>query len=122
MIVATGLTGRSAGVFGLARTGMSAIRSLRAGGAEVFAWDDKESVRVTAAAEGAIVEPWESWPWSGLAALILSPGVPLTHPEPHPIVECAKAAGVEIIGDMELFARTIRPNPAARAAAPIIAI
>jgi UDP-N-acetylmuramoylalanine--D-glutamate ligase len=31
--------------------------------------------------------------------------VPLTHPEPHWTVRKARAAGVEIIGDIELFAR-----------------
>ena len=43
--------------------------------------------------------------WSQFAAFILSPGVPLTHPKPHWTVEKAKAAKVEIIGDIELFCR-----------------
>ena len=36
---------------------------------------------------------------------MLAPGVPLTHPYPHWVVVKAKAAGVEIIGDIELFVR-----------------
>ena len=36
---------------------------------------------------------------------MLSPGVPLTHPKPHWSVELARGAGVEIIGDVELFGR-----------------
>ena len=36
---------------------------------------------------------------------MLSPGVPLTHPEPHWSASLASAAGVEIIGDIELFCR-----------------
>ncbi|MGL4243571.1 MAG: UDP-N-acetylmuramoyl-L-alanine--D-glutamate ligase, partial [Beijerinckiaceae bacterium] len=43
--------------------------------------------------------------WARFSSLILSPGVPLTHPEPHWSVALAKAAGVEIIGDIEVFFR-----------------
>ena len=43
--------------------------------------------------------------WSRFAALVLAPGVPLTHPEPHWAVRKARAAGVEIIGDIELCCR-----------------
>src|SRR5206468_9528599 len=114
--------GKSVGVFGLARSGLSAIESVIAGGAEVFAWDDRETGRSAAAHTAAVLEPWERWPWDRIAALILSPGVPLTHPEPHPIVKRAQAAGAEVIGDIELFARTIRPFHAAHGVAPIVAI
>ncbi len=41
---------------------------------------------------------------------MLSPGVPLTHPKPHWTVELARAAGVEIIGDVELFVRERRAH------------
>jgi UDP-N-acetylmuramoylalanine--D-glutamate ligase len=43
--------------------------------------------------------------WSGIAALVLAPGIPLTHPEPHWSVKKSKEAGVEVIGDTELFFR-----------------
>jgi len=102
MIEVTGFRDKAVGVFGLARSGLSAIRSLKAGGASVFAWDDKESTRLMAAGEGAMTEPWERWPWAKMAALILSPGVPLTHPEPHAIVRHARETGAEVIGDLEL--------------------
>ena len=121
MIQVTSFRGRSVGVFGLARSGLSTIESLISGGARVFAWDDRESGHQAAAEKGARLENWVSWPWSEIAALILSPGVPLTHPEPHPIVLRAIHAGAEVIGDVELFARTIRP-PGAKGLAPIIAI
>jgi UDP-N-acetylmuramoylalanine--D-glutamate ligase len=54
--------------------------------------------------------------------MILSPGVPLTHPAPHPIVRRAAGMGAEIIGDIELFARTIRPVRDAKGSAPVIAV
>jgi UDP-N-acetylmuramoylalanine--D-glutamate ligase len=109
-------------VFGLARSGLSAIESLTSGGARVFAWDDRESGRHAAAEKGAQIENWAAWPWSEIDALILSPGVPLTHPEPHPIVRRAIESGAEVIGDVELFARTIRPAAAVKGIAPIVAI
>jgi UDP-N-acetylmuramoylalanine--D-glutamate ligase len=114
--------GQTVGVFGLARSGLSAVRALLAGGAQVFAWDDKEAPRLVAAHEGATVEAWESWPWAEIKAVILSPGVPLTHPQPHAVVARAREFKAEIIGDMELFARTMRPNRDAKGAAPLIAI
>src|SRR6516225_11679215 len=46
--------------------------------------------------------------WSTIAALVLAPGVPLTHPAPHWSAALARAAGVETIGDVELFCRERR--------------
>ena len=44
--------------------------------------------------------------WREFAALVLSPGVPLTHPAPHlDASRKARAAGIEMIGDIELFCR-----------------
>jgi UDP-N-acetylmuramoylalanine--D-glutamate ligase len=106
------------GVFGLARSGMASVRALHAGGARIFAWDDNAATRTQATREGASVTPWSDWPWDRLKALVLSPGVPLTHPAPHAIVVRAKAAGVAVIGDMELFAREIGADHRA----PVVAI
>jgi UDP-N-acetylmuramoylalanine--D-glutamate ligase len=46
-------------------------------------------------------------PWNIAAALILSPGIPHTHPEPHPAAQLARQHDVEIIGDIELLVRTM---------------
>ncbi|MBM3568855.1 MAG: UDP-N-acetylmuramoyl-L-alanine--D-glutamate ligase [Alphaproteobacteria bacterium] len=94
--------GKRVAVFGLARSGLSAARALAAGGAEVAAWDDKAESRAQAAAAGIALAPFAG---AGTAALVLSPGVPLTHPRPHAVVRAANDAGVEILGDVELFAR-----------------
>ena len=120
MIPARSFADRQVAVFGLARSGLAAVRALKAGGAEVFAWDDKDELRRSAAAEGAASLPWRDWPWDKIAALVLSPGVPLTHPRPHDIVVKAKESGVEVIGDIELLAREIGPEAANRA--PVIAV
>jgi UDP-N-acetylmuramoylalanine--D-glutamate ligase len=110
------------GVFGLARSGLSSVRALKAGSARVFAWDDTASARLDAERDGACVAPFRDWPWNSIKALVLSPGVPLSHPAPHQIVEAARVAGVEIIGDVELFAREIRRDRTAPGRAPVIAV
>jgi UDP-N-acetylmuramoylalanine--D-glutamate ligase len=109
-------------VFGLARTGLGAVRSAVAGGTLVIAWDDNSAARDLGGQEGAEIMPWREWPWEKIAALVLSPGVPLTHPKPHGVVEHANQARVPVIGDVELFAREIRPNPELPGRAPVIAI
>ena len=64
------------------------------------------------AAEGFPIVDLAQADWSGFAGLLLSPGVPLTHPKPHWTVDKAKASGVEILGDIELFARAVNAAPA----------
>jgi UDP-N-acetylmuramoylalanine--D-glutamate ligase len=122
MIVSTTFAKADVAVFGLARSGVASVKSLVAGGARVFAWDDKEENRVAAKSEGAIIQPFAEWPWQKIKALVLSPGVPLTHPVPHAVVTAARDVGVEIIGDMELFAREIRADNGKSSRAPVIAV
>ncbi|MBA4012108.1 MAG: UDP-N-acetylmuramoyl-L-alanine--D-glutamate ligase [Phenylobacterium sp.] len=111
MIPVRGFEGRTVAVFGLARTGLTAARALVLGGAKVVVWDEKPESRAAAEAEGLELLDLTTADWSQFAALMLSPGVPLTHPKPHWTVEKAKAAGVEILGDIELFARTVNAAP-----------
>ncbi len=105
-VALTHLQGRSVGVFGLARSGLATVRAAVAGGAaDVVVWDDKEAAREKGEELGATpVEP-SAWPWETLDSLVLAPGVPLTHPSPHPIVGFAREAHVEIISDVELLWR-----------------
>src|ERR1700761_8058566 len=111
MIPVGGFEGKTVAVFGLARTGLAAARALVAGGAQVALWDEKPAARAAAEAEGFPLVDLSKADWSQFAALMLSPGVPLTHPEPHWTVVRARAAGVEILGDIELFARTVNAAP-----------
>src|ERR1700754_2488082 len=122
MIPSRAFATRTVAIFGLARTGLGAVRALVAGGTRVIAWDDNSNARDLGGQEGAELMPWREWPWEKIAALVLSPGVPLTHPKPHGVVEHALQAGVPVIGDVELFAREIRPNPELPGKAPVIAI
>jgi UDP-N-acetylmuramoylalanine--D-glutamate ligase len=111
MIPVPGFEGRRVAVFGLGRSGLTAARALKAGGAEPVLWDDGISSRMQAEAEGFVVEDLTTADWSGFAALVLAPGVPLTHPVPHWTVDKAHEAGIEILGDLELFARAIAALP-----------
>ncbi|MFD1192735.1 UDP-N-acetylmuramoyl-L-alanine--D-glutamate ligase, partial [Phenylobacterium conjunctum] len=88
-----------------------AARALVAGGAQVALWDERPEGRAAAEAEGLPVVDLNDADWSQFAALMLSPGVPLTHPTPHWTVDKAKAHGVEVLGDIELFARTVNAAP-----------
>ena len=119
MTPATTFAGRTVAVFGLGLSGLASCRALAAGGATVVAADDGAAGRAAAASTGFQVADLAAADWSRFAALVLAPGVPLTHPEPHWVVRKARAAGVEIIGDVELYAR----ERAARAPeAPFVAI
>ncbi|MGA0599667.1 UDP-N-acetylmuramoyl-L-alanine--D-glutamate ligase [Caulobacter sp. KR2-114] len=112
MIPVRGFTGKTVAVFGLGRTGLTAARALQAGGAKVILWDENEKSREAARAEGFTLVDLSNADWYAISALMLSPGVPLTHPKPHWVVEKARDAGVEILGDIELFARTVAAAPA----------
>jgi UDP-N-acetylmuramoylalanine--D-glutamate ligase len=106
---ATTFAGRTVALFGLGGSGIATALALQAGGAEVVAFDDNPKSLAKASAEGVGTGDLRNADWSRFAALVLAPGVPLTHPEPHWTVPLAKAAGIEIIGDIELFARA-RPE------------
>jgi UDP-N-acetylmuramoylalanine--D-glutamate ligase len=114
MIPITEFKNRDVAVFGLARTGLAAARALAAGGARVHAWDDNDGSRAAAMAAGVPVSDINNRDWRSFAALVLSPGVPLTFPEPHRVVTLADAVGVPIISDIELFARAVNALPAAQ--------
>ncbi|MBU2533961.1 MAG: UDP-N-acetylmuramoyl-L-alanine--D-glutamate ligase [Alphaproteobacteria bacterium] len=119
MIPATTFSGARVAVFGLGRSGISTCRSLSAGGATVLAWDENERARVAAEADGIDLTDLGAADWSAIDSLVLAPGVPLTHPHPHWTVNRAREAGVEVIGDVEIFARE---RQACAAGAPFIAI
>ena len=110
---------KTVALFGLGGSGLATALALKAGGADVRAWDDNADSRVRAQDAGIGIENLRESDWSGLSALVLSPGVPLTHPEPHWSVRLAKEAGVGIIGDIELFCRERRGQAPG---APFVAI
>lgn len=107
MIPVSGFQGQEVAVFGLGRTGLTAAQALVAGGAKVAVWDDQAHSRQAARDAGFDLVDLSTADWSRFSALMLSPGVPLHFPVPHWTVEKAHQAGVEVLGDIELFARTV---------------
>jgi UDP-N-acetylmuramoylalanine--D-glutamate ligase len=105
MTPATAFQSKTVALFGLGGSGLATARALRAGGATVHCWDDGQAGRDKAVAEGLTITNLTTADWASFSSLILAPGVPLTHPQPHWIVEKATAAGIEIIGDIEVFCR-----------------
>lgn len=116
MITVTEYKDKHIGVFGLGKAGEATVAALLAGGAKVWAWDDKKEV--DSDQRSAISEKkdntgrwplaavhYSSWPWKDIKALVLSPGVPLTHPKPHAVVEMAEQHDCPVIGDIELLTR-----------------
>lgn len=108
MIPVTTFAGKRVAVFGLGGSGMASARALRSGGAEVVASDDNAETVAKAAASGIATADFRTLDWSKIAALVLAPGVPLTHPAPHWAVGLARNAAVEVIGDVELYCRERR--------------
>lgn len=95
------LKGKPIAVFGLGLSGLSVVKALLQSGAQVFVWDDDPERRQQAKQMGAVLKE----DISECAALVLSPGVPLHFPAPHPIVEKARGLGIEILGDLEILHR-----------------
>lgn len=105
MIPVTTFRDKKVALFGLGGSGLATAQALVAGGAEVTAWDDNPESVAKAKSEGIGTGNLREADWSSFSAFVLSPGVPLTHPKPHWTADLAHAAGVEIIGDVELFVR-----------------
>ncbi|MDX2159388.1 MAG: UDP-N-acetylmuramoyl-L-alanine--D-glutamate ligase [Hyphomicrobiaceae bacterium] len=119
MIRASTFAGKRVAVLGLGGSGTATVASLVAGGADVAAWDDGERSRIAAEKSGVPLVDLRVADWSDFSALVLAPGVPLTHPKPHWTVERAQAAGIEVIGDIEIFCRERRAHAPG---SPLIAI
>ncbi|MES2001141.1 MAG: UDP-N-acetylmuramoyl-L-alanine--D-glutamate ligase [Pseudomonadota bacterium] len=132
MITARAFAGKHYAVYGLARSGLATVEALLASGAKVTAWDGKlapsppggegrgEGARrlselsnaehphpaLSLQGEGLEIADLDSADLSQFDSIVVTPGLPLNR---HPIAQRARDAGVEIIGDIELFARA-RPE------------
>lgn len=108
MITSTAFADKHYAVLGLARSGGATVAALLASGAKVTAWDDKEEAR-RSAPSSVVVEDFVGSDLARFDAIVVTPGLPLNR---HPITQQAAAAGVEIMGDIELFARARPELPA----------
>ena len=107
MIAAYGVTGEKYAVLGLGRSGLSAAKSLVAGGADVIVWDDGESARERAELLGLrVIDLAKFSDWPLVAGLIVSPGIPHLYPAPHSVIAAAMRAQVPVDNDVGLFFRS----------------
>ncbi|MFN7038552.1 MAG: UDP-N-acetylmuramoyl-L-alanine--D-glutamate ligase [Alphaproteobacteria bacterium] len=116
MIEVTKYQNKRVSVYGLGKTGAAAIRSLIAGGAQVIAWDDdpiKRANWLNNIISENIIQNFDkiltdlsSENWKKIDILLLTPGIPLEYPEPHPIVKFANSINCPIISDVELLYQT----------------
>jgi UDP-N-acetylmuramoylalanine--D-glutamate ligase len=103
-------------VVGLGKTGLSCVRHLRARGVAVAVTDSRREppglalLRREMPEVPVFVGGFEEAAFAAADRLLLSPGVPLSEP---PVARAADR-GVEVMGDIELFARAAR--------APVVAI
>lgn len=108
MIPVQGFEGHQVAVLGLGRSGLSAARALREGGATAVCWDDNPKAREAAEAEGfEIRELTRDGAFDAIACLIVSPGIPHLYPTPNPVIAKAWAAGVPVDNDIGLFFRSL---------------
>ncbi len=107
MIPVRGYHGHKVAVLGLGRSGLSAARALEAGGATTLCWDDSAEARARAESEGlTLFDLTRQNAWSGVVALIVSPGIPHLYPSPHPVIRSAWEQGVAVDNDIGLFFRS----------------
>ncbi len=108
MIPVAGFAGAQVAVLGLGRSGLATARALAAGGATALCWDDGEAARGRAEAEGLTLRDLSREnAWEGVAALIVSPGIPHLYPAPHPVIAAAYRAGIPVDNDIGLFFRSL---------------
>lgn len=103
-------------IVGLGATGLSCARHLVGRGIAVAVADSRNdppglrALQVDCPDVAVFLGPFDDAPFLNAGRLVVSPGVPLTTPQ----VAAARARGVEVIGDIELFVRA--------ATAPVVAI
>ncbi|MDR2766532.1 MAG: UDP-N-acetylmuramoyl-L-alanine--D-glutamate ligase [Holosporaceae bacterium] len=91
-----------AGVIGFGKTGRSAVEALEQSGFRVSLFDD---FGVDDTRYRNLVP--EEFDWKTLDFLLVSPGISLLWPRPHPAVKLALEHSVPVINDVDLFRRQV---------------
>jgi len=99
------MTRRRIGILGMARSGMAVLRDALARGQDCLVYDDNDAtLRAAVDAGGSRGTPNDV---GSLDALVVSPGVPLYFPAPHPVITTAREHGVPLTSDIDLFAERL---------------
>ncbi len=107
MIPVKGYAGQKVAVLGLGRSGLATAHALVAGEATPLLWDDSAEARANAEAEGFFcTDLTRAGAFDGVAALIVSPGIPHCYPTPNKIIARALELGLPIDNDIGLFFRS----------------
>ena len=99
------MTSGRIGILGMARSGMAVLKDALARGQDCLVYDDNEATLAAAIEAGGRKGTLADV--AGLDALVVSPGVPLYFPAPHPVIAAARAHGVPLTSDIDLFARRL---------------
>ena len=98
-------------IYGLGKTGISTYQALKESNANIFIWDDDDSVRQELSKSGMEFVNPNDWPWEKMNILIPSPGIPINYGKNSFIVEkVLEEGGIEILGDIELFYQNIKSS------------
>ena len=99
------MTKKRIGILGMARSGMAVLRDARARGQACVVFDDNAATLAQAVDAGGSKGKLDDV--AGLDALVVSPGVPLYFPAPHPVITAARGHGIRITSDIDLFAERL---------------
>jgi UDP-N-acetylmuramoylalanine--D-glutamate ligase len=118
------VAGQTALVLGLGASGLAMARALAASGATVRVADTRAEPPMLAALRAELPQAaftaGEFAPplLEGALLLAISPGLSPTHSAAAPLVAAAKKARIEVVGEIELFARALAKLKAERGYAP----
>ncbi|MGB0683681.1 MAG: hypothetical protein ACPGOV_13285 [Magnetovibrionaceae bacterium] len=108
MIDAFPFAGFTVAIYGLDENGIAAARSMMVAEADVWAWDDNEDRRAEARKWDIPLVNLHMANWKEPVSLVISPAIAHGKKGADPIVKMARKAGAEVIGDVEVLARTQR--------------
>lgn len=110
MILIKNFSGKRVAVIGFGKTGKSSTNSLIASGFEVIVYDDLgidipqyHKLFIELADEKVFRTHVEK----GLYFIIISPGISIFWPKPHPVVTLAKKYNIPILNEIDLFQQNI---------------